>query len=129
MKVCLATLNKSEKFNEVQEIFDNIKDTHNIDFIYVIIPQNESGYDNIMNVIAGMSTYEKKYAPENEVILGGLTGDDYTAETASKYYRAVNNTGEITFFEEWADRWGSEYTGILPLYDSEGKYFAELCVD
>ena len=128
MKVCLSTLNKSEKFNKVQEIFDNIKDTHNIDFIYMIIPQNESGYDNIMNVIAGMSTYEKMYVPENEVTLGGLTGDDYSAETASKYYRAVNQTGEITFFEESA-KWGSDYTGILPLYDSDGNYFAELCVD
>ncbi len=129
MKECLETGKKSDKFNQTQILFDNIKDTYRIDYIYVIIPQNTEPLDNIMNVIAGMSSYEKENVPENEVTLGGLTGDDYTVETATKYYNAADHPGEIVFFEEWADRWGSEYTGILSLYDSDGNYFAELCVD
>ena len=129
MKECLATGVKSEKYEETQALFDNIKDTCEIDYIYVIIPQNTEPLDNIMNVIAGMSTYEKINMPENEVQLGGLTGDDYTVETATKYYNAADSGDEIVFFEEWADRWGLEYTGIKSLYDSEGNYFAELCVD
>ncbi|WP_158589564.1 GGDEF domain-containing protein [Butyrivibrio sp. CB08] len=129
MEECLETGVKSEKFEETQALFDNIKDTHNIDFIYVIIPLNTKPTDNIMNVIAGMSTYEKKYIPENAVTLGGLTGTDYTAKTAKQYYDAVDSGDKIFFFEEWADRWGRDYTGIMSLYDSEGNYFAELCVD
>ena len=129
MKECLAKGEKSQKYLETQVLFDQIKDTHNIDFIYVIDPLNTNPEDNIMNIIAGMSTYEKNYIPENEVTLGGLTGTDYTPETAAKYYNAKDLGDEITFFEEWADRWGSDYTGILSLYDSDGNYFAELCVD
>ncbi len=129
MEECLATGVKSEKYEETQALFDNIKDTCEIDYIYVIIPQNTEPLDNIMNVIAGMSSYEKINVPENEVQLGGLTGDDYTVETATKYFNAADNHDEIVFFEEWADRWGLEYTGIKSLYDSEGNYFAELCVD
>lgn len=129
MEICLETNEKSDKFNALQALFDNIKDTYDIDYIYVIIPQNTEPVDNIMNVIAGMSSYEKKYIPENTVTLGGLTGNDYTVETATKYYNAKDSGDEIIFFEEWADRWGVEYTGIKSLYDSNGNYFAELCID
>ena len=129
MEECLQTGEKSEKYEQTQVLFDTIKDTHDIDYLYVIIPQNDGPVDNIMNVIAGMSTYEKQYVPENQVTLGGLTGTDYTAETAAKYYNCRDSRQEISFFEEWADRWGSEYTGILSLYDSQGNYFAELCID
>ncbi len=129
LKSCLETNVKSEKFEETQAFFDNMKDTCNIEYLYVIIPQNTSDYDNIMNVIAGMSTWEKENVPENVVQLGGLTADDYTAETAAKYYNAADLGDQITFLEEWADRWGVMYTGILNLYDSEGNYFAELCID
>ena len=129
LKQCVETGVKSEHFNELQLLFDSIKDTHNIDFIYVIIPLNTEPVDNVMNVIAGMSSYEKEYVPENAVVLGGLTGTDYSVESVTKYYNAINDTGEITFFEEYFDRWGSDYTGILPLYTSDGKFFAELCVD
>ena len=129
MKECLKSGKKSEKYHQTQEFLDNIKDTYSIDYLYVIIPQNTEPVDNIMNVIAGMSSYEKEYVPENEVQLGGLTGTDYTAITAAKYYNAMDKKEKITFFEEWAERWGSEYTGILSLYDSHGNFFAELCVD
>ena len=73
MEECMETGVKSEKYQATQELFDNIKDTHKIDFIYVIITRNTESTDNIQNVIAGMSTYEKTYVPENRVILGGLT--------------------------------------------------------
>ena len=129
MQECLKAGIKSDKFNQTQVLLDTIKDTQKIDYIYVIIPLNTEPVDNIMNVIAGMSSYEKQYVQSNEVTLGGLTGTDYTAETAAKYYNFKDAGDTITFFEEWADRWGSEYTGMLSLYNSKGEYFAELCVD
>lgn len=129
MAECLRTGEKSEKFEETQALFDNMKDSLNIDYIYVIRPLNTEPVDNIMNIIAGMSSYEKINVPENAVTLGGLTGTDYTPETAEKYLGAADSGDEISFFEEWADRWGLEYTGILSLYDSKGDYFAEICVD
>ena len=129
LKKCVETGQKSEQFHKTQAFLDNIKDSYEINYVYVIIPVNTSDRDNIMNVIAGMSTYEKKYQPDMKVQLGGLTGTDYTAEIAALYYNAMNNRGEITFFEDNLDRFGWAYTGVLPLLDSRGQFFAELCVD
>lgn len=127
LKACLESDTKSEKYKELQSFIDLVKDTHKIDFLYIIIPLHPGEHDNIRNVIAAMSAYEKEYEPENEVALGGLTGDSYPAETAAKYYDAMGRDG-IVFFEEVAE-WGDDYTGILSLYTSDGAFFAELCVD
>ena len=125
---CLKTGEKSQKYQDLQNLFDLIKDTHEIDFIYIIIPLHPGEHDNVMNIIAGMSSYEKEHEPWNSVELGELTGDSYPADAASKYYKSINNTGEITFFEDFAE-WGDDYTGVLPLVNSRGEFFAELCVD
>ncbi len=129
LKKCVETGQKSKHFHEMQAFLDNIKDNYEINYVYVIIPVNTSDHDNIMNVIAGMSSYEKKFQPDMEVQLGGLTGTDYTAEIAALYYNAMNTKGEITYFEDDLDRFGWAYTGVLPLLDSRGNFFAELCVD
>ena len=60
---CMQTGVKSEKFAEEQAFLDNFKDHHRIAYIYVIKPLNDSDNDNIMNVIAAMSTYEKEFLP------------------------------------------------------------------
>lgn len=58
--------------------------------------------------------YPEQYPP---VVLGGLTGYSYPAETAAKYYNAMDQD-EIVFFEEVAE-WGDDYTGILSLRTSD----------
>ncbi len=127
LKECLASGVKSEKYEQLQNLLDNIKNTHNIFFIYVIIPLHAGEHDNVMNIIAGVSEEEKEEGIDN-VVLGGLTGDSYPAKTAAKYYNAINRTGEIVFFEDDAE-WGKFYTGVYPLLDSSGEFFAQLCVD
>jgi diguanylate cyclase (GGDEF)-like protein len=128
LKDCLDQRKESEKFVRLQAFMDLVKDTHKIDFLYIVIPQHPGEHDNIMNVMAAMAAYEKAdpelYPP---VVLGGLTGDSYPAETAAKYYNAMDKDS-IVFFEEAAE-WGIEYTGILSLRTSDGSFFAELCVD
>ena len=128
LKDCLEKGEKSEEFEQLQAFMDQVKETHKIDFLYIIIPIHPGEHDNIMNIMAAMAAYEKAdpetYPP---VILGGLTGDSYPAETAAKYYNAMGRD-EIVFFEEVAE-WGADYTGILSLRTSDGAFFAELCVD
>lgn len=63
LKKCVETGQKSEQFHKTQAFLDNIKDSYEIKYVYVIIPVNTSDRDNIMNVIAGMSTYEKNISP------------------------------------------------------------------
>ena len=56
LKHCMETGVKSEKYLETQEFLDNYKDHNRIEYVYVIVPLNDSDNDNIMNVIAGLST-------------------------------------------------------------------------
>ena len=123
---CVRTGEESEKYRELQSFLDSVKDNVDIDFIYVIIPLNTEETDNIQNVIAGVSSEE--YAEHEDLVtLNQLTGDSYSPETAGRYLEAYQS-GELTFFEETAE-WGEEYTGLMPLYDSDGNKVAALCVD
>lgn len=98
-----------------------------IHFIYVIEPLNTEPTDNIRNVIAGVSQYEYENLADQLVHLNMLTGDSYSPETAGKYLKAYQS-GKLSFFEE-NSQWGDDYTGLLPLYDSQGNRVAALCVD
>ena len=128
LKECLESGTKSEEYQKLQAFMDHIKDTHQIDYIYVVVPLHLGEHDNMMDVIAGATKDEKDHGNKG-VVLGGLTGDSYPASTAAKYYNAINESGTITFFEDEAAVWGHVFTGILPLIDSDGRFFAELCVD
>lgn len=127
LAVCIATGEESARFGELQNFLDEVKENMDMDFLYVIIPLNTEETDNIQNVIAGVTAYEYEFESDTLMSLNELTGDSYTSETAKKYLNAYN-TGELSFFEEDAE-WGNEYTGLLPLYDSEGNKVAALCMD
>jgi len=124
---CIRTGETSPKYDELQKYLDSIKDNVDLDFLYIIVPLSAEETDNIQNVIAAMSSYEKEYEPENVVSLNELTGDSYSSDTARQYLEAYDS-GVRCYFEEAAE-WGRDYTGLQPIYDSEGRRFAALCVD
>jgi len=128
LKECLHTGTKSEKFEQLQTFIDQLKDSHRVDYIYIVIPLHLGEHDNMMDIIDAVSTEEREKG-ETGAVLGELTGDSYPASTIAKYYNAINTTGEISFFEDDAPEWGPLFTGVMPLVDSDGKFFAELCVD
>ncbi len=124
---CLETGEKSEKYDELQLLMNKIKDTHQIDYMYIVIPLNTEDENNMMNVMAAMSKEEIADGDDRVNYLGLLSGDDYSAETAAKYYDAMDKD-KIVFFEN-VTKWGDDYTGVLQLKTSDGSFFAELCVD
>ena len=128
LKECINTGKESEKFKELQGFLDGIKDGVILDWIYIIVPLNTDSVDNIKNVIAGNSKYEYEiHDGKSSVYLNMLTGDSYSPEIAEKYMKAYS--GEyIAFFEDDTE-WGNEYTGLLPLVDSQGNKVAALCID
>ena len=125
---CLSTGQKSEKFEKLQSLIDNVKETHKIEYLYIIIPLNTDKTDNVMNVMAAMTRYERENDPSAYVELGGLTGDSYPPETAAKYCKAKDSKS-IVFFADETTEFGFDFTGILNLKTSDGKFFAQLCVD
>ena len=124
---CIKSGVESEKYQELQTYLDGIRDGMDIHFVYVIVPLNTEERDNIKNVIAGISREEYETIPDELVQLNQLTGDSYSPETAAKYLEAYNS-GKLTFFENVTE-WGDDYTGLLPLCDSNGERYAALCVD
>ena len=124
---CMRTGVESEKYHALQTLLDQFRDRLDIHFIYIIEPLNTEPTDNIRNVIAGVSKYEYENMADQLVQLNMLTGDSYSPETASKYLKAYCS-GALSFFEE-ISQWGDDYTGLLPLFDTQGNPVAALCVD
>ena len=125
---CIRTGEESEKFRQLQTFLDGIKQNIDLEFLYVIIPLNANETDNIQNVIAGVSQDEYENMSDLLIHLNQLTGDSYSPETAQKYLDAYNS-GELSFFVEETEEWGTALTGLLPLFDSAGKPVAALCMD
>ncbi len=119
LEECINTGNESEKFKKLQLFLDDIKNSVNLDWIYIIVPLNTDPVDNIKNVIAGNSKYE--YEINNgvsTVYLNMPTGDSYSPAYAEQYLKAYLNDG-ISFFED-DTQWGNEFTGLMPLMNSKG---------
>ena len=127
LATCIRSGAESEKYHELQTLLDKTKERMELHFIYIIIPLSAEPVDNIQNVIAGATQYEYEFEADELVRLNTLTGDDYAPETAQKYLDAYQS-GELSFFEE-VSQWGNDYTGLLPLFDSNGNATAALCID
>lgn len=124
---CIKTGEESQKFHELQTFLDNVRANIELHFLYVIIPLNTEPTDNIQNVIAAVSEYEYENMSDQLVHLNQLTGDAYSPATAKKYLDAYRS-GRLTYFEE-TSQWGTDLTGLMPLFDSAGDPVAALCMD
>lgn len=126
---CMETGRKSAQYEKTQQVLDRIKQTHEIEYIYIVKPLNTDGRDNMMDVMAGATDYEKQYESDTLPQLGVLTGDAYSPEVAAKYLASMENTGdEITYFSNRTE-FGHDYTGLVPISDSGGGHIAVLAVD
>ena len=127
LAACIRTGVESEKFHELQKLLDKSLERFGLQYIYIIVPLNAEPVDNIQNVIEGLTPYEYEFEADQLDRLNSLSGDAYAPESAQKYLDAYES-GELTFFEE-SSEWGDDYTGLLPLFDSNGQRVAALCVD
>ena len=49
---CMKTWVKSEKYHDLQKLTNDLKETHKIQFLYIIQPLSENPPDNMMDVLA-----------------------------------------------------------------------------
>ena len=129
LEKCIETKTKSDKFEITQNFLDQVKESYDdVEYIYIIKPLNANAVDNIMNVMAGITAEEKK---ENydfySVKLGELTGEDYSAKVAGQYLKGLD-AGDITYFSNRTE-FGYDYTGMIPIRNSQGKAVALLAID
>lgn len=116
----------SDEMEQAKRRLDAIKQTHHIEFIYMVKPLNNNETDNMQNIIVGETEAEVEEYGTTEYL--SLTGDSYSAKLAARYQKAMNSH-KITYFYNKTDEYGYMYTGVLPLVDTDGKTAALLCVD
>lgn len=129
LEKCIRTGEKSEGYKHTQEVLDQIKENYDIAFIYIVKPLNTNDKDNMMNVMAGATDYEKEHEKDTLVELGELTQDAYSSKVAANYLARMNtNSVEISYFSNKTD-FGHDYTGLVPILNSNGEAIAILAVD
>ena len=128
LRECIRTGTKSEQFQKTQSILDSIKEQTGVHYLYIIVPLNSAPTDNIMNVMAAVTPYEYENEPEEAIVtLNSLSGDAYSSDTARKYCDAYQADGD-SFFEN-STVFGTDYTGLRVIRDSDGQQVAALCAD
>lgn len=129
LEACIESGEKSEMFEQEQKLLDAIKEHYRVDYIYIYKPLNTDDVDNMMNVMAGITSQERA---EDEayysVELGSLTGTDNSAEVAGHFMEGMDSE-EVTFFAQDTEEFGHMYTGMTAVRDSSGKPVAMLAAD
>ena len=124
---CILTLNRSEKFDELELFMDGIKEDFSIHYLYIIKPLAVRDTQNVMSVISAENHYDRYIDTEGNLYLGWISDDEFDTDTVVKFFKIMESK-EIAFFEEKTE-WSTDYTGALTLFDSYKKPYAILAVD
>lgn len=125
---CMKTGVKSEKYHALQKLTNDLKETHKLEFLYIIQPLSENPPDNMMDVLAAYTQAGKEAGTDGLTDLGKYTGDFYPPEVARFYLARMDHDPKVTFFPNDTD-FGNIYTAIRPVFDSKGEPIAVLCAD
>ena len=124
---CVKTLERSEKFDELEKFMDGIKEDMNVHYLYIIVPIHKDGRGRIMSVISAENYQDRYIDTEGNLYLGWISDDEYDEKTVKNLFDYMQRE-DIVFREETTE-WGRDYTGSLTLYDSANNAYALLCVD
>ena len=125
---CMKTGVKSEKYNDLQKLTNDLKETHNLQFLYIIQPISENPPDNMMDVLAAYTQAGKEAGTDGLTDLGKYTGDFYPPDVARRYMERMDHDPRVSFFPNDTE-FGNIYTAIRPIFDSTGEPIAVLCAD
>ena len=124
---CVQTLERSEKFDELEKFMDGIKEDFDIHYLYILTPVHKNGQPKIMSIISAEKYFDRYIDTEGNLYLGWVSDDEYEAKTVEELFKYMQ-TSDIVFYEEKTE-WGTDYTGSLTLFDSKKNPYALLCVD
>ena len=128
LEKCIQTGVKSEKYEALQTLANNFKETHDLIYLYIIKPLKLDPPDNMMDVLAAVTEYELIYEADTLTDLGNLTGEFYPSEIAAQYIDRMDHDPAVTYFRNDTE-FGKIYTAIRPIFNSKGEPIAVLCGD
>ena len=127
--ICAITNQKSDNYNEVQQLMNDILDTTSIHYLYIITPLDVENTHTCLTVMTGMTKDEIENHYDEQNFLGDVF-DDFPPETVQTFVDAMDNPDEISFaVDSESTIWGFDYTGMLPLTNSEGRTYTVLAAD
>ncbi len=129
LKECIETGEESETYKESLLYMDNLMDhIEDIHYLYAILPLNTEETGNVMSVFSAERYYDRYIDTEGNLYLGWISEDEFDLETVSLFFEVMNGDDNITYFEEETE-WGIDYTGAVPIRDSDGNAVAVLAID
>lgn len=128
MEECIRTGQKSEKYEELQILANDFKETHDLLYIYVIKPLKIDPPGNMMDVFAAWTSWGKADGTDGLTDLGVITEYAYPSEVAEQYMARMDHDPGVTYFRNDTE-FGDIYTAIRPIFNSKGDPIAVLCAD
>ena len=126
---CITSGERSAQYDQTQDVLNRLKEEYQIEYIYIVKPLNTDASDNMMDVMAGVTEYERLHEKDTLTQLGELTGDAYSSGVAGKYLKQMESKDQnITYFFNRTE-FGYDYTGLITITDSSGESVAVLAVD
>ncbi len=123
---CINTGKKSDKYEELRLLLDDMVDTLDLLYIFIMVPLNTEGHDSQLYVMESHSAEE--YAEGKYRDMFGLTsGDEFPAEASRNFMNALNSD-EICYYNS-KSVWGHQYNATMPLINSKGEHFAVICAE
>lgn len=126
---CMVTNEKSENYEEIQQLMNDILDNGSVHYLYIITPLEAEESHTCLTVMTGMTKDEIENHYDEQNFLGDVF-DDFPVETVKNFQAAMKKPGKVSFdIDSESTIWGMDYTGMLPLTTSDGKTFTVLAAD
>ena len=127
LEECSRTLQKSEKYFQLQRFLNTIVDTYNVDNFYIVKPLNNNPFDNCICLISG---FPKDKLNQKLYSLGDVIHSGFSPELMTELIWAEKHPNGLQFHQGVkVKKYGYYYTGYLPLTNSSGEVFAIFCAD
>lgn len=123
---CVITQTKSEKYEELRTLLDNMVDSLGLVYIYIMIPQNTEGPDSQMYIMESHSEAEYAEGKYRDMFCK-FSGDEYPAEASQNFMNAYLSDS-ISYYDSRSS-WGRQYNATMPLFNSSGERFAIICAE
>ncbi|MBQ7678652.1 MAG: GGDEF domain-containing protein [Butyrivibrio sp.] len=128
LRICIETGEESDKYKEsllfMDDLMEHMEDIH---YFYSVLPLNTNDTGCVMSVLSAERYYDRYIDTEGNLYLGWISDDEYDAATAAQLFD-IMDSDSIVYFEEETE-WGTDYTGALPIRDSQGNAVAVLAID
>lgn len=128
LRECIQTCEESEQYKQTLLFMDSLMDHFDdIHYFYAVLPLNTEETNNVMSVLSAERYYDRYVDTEGNLYLGWISDDEFDAATAAQFFDIMKSS-TVVYFEEKTE-WGTDYTGALPIRDSQGRSVAVLAAD